>query len=449
MPAKRVKISQLDTSQKLIDGEDIISDLPRNIIDCILGKMPIRDAVRTSVLSKKWTLYYSTIPELEFDDKFSKELQNFAISQKKLRILSEVELEHKYHLDEIVTRFLMFHPGRIEKFKVFVPNFKSTRAPNVSKWIRKLSQKNIKKLTLEYKKDIVSHKLSSYFFSCLDLTNLKLRNLHLSHHPPNFKGFLYLYQLELIGVHFVNDYFEYFLSSCPVLQKLVLYGCSGVHHFNISGSKLQRLFIKVDDDFQSISLENVPNLTEVSITLDKVVLGLENNPKSDLVLDSLPSLEILRLNGKFLQLLAETLVPPILSTSLDSLKIIELKGVDFMSFDEISFVVFLIRSAPNLQELRIEASTVELNQEQVSGYLKRLHCTMGKLRLVKLTNISSFVPEFEFIQFLLFSSPSLVTMSIVEHPELELVEALIITKRLLQLRLSSAVSIDFSSDCKT
>ncbi|KAG5603687.1 hypothetical protein H5410_025179 [Solanum commersonii] len=35
-------------------------------------------------------------------------------------------------------------------------------------------------------------------------------------------------------------------------------------------------------------------------------------------------------------------------------------------------------------------------------------------------------------------SPSLVTMSIVEHPELEPVEALRITKRLLQLRLSSA-----------
>ncbi|KAG5603688.1 hypothetical protein H5410_025180 [Solanum commersonii] len=288
MPAKRVKISQSDTSQKLIDGEDIISDLPRNIIDCILGKMPIRDAVRTSVLSKKWTLYYSTIPELEFDDKFSKELQNFAIAQKKVRILSEVELEHKYQLDEIVTRFLMFH------------------------YLFQISNQQ----------GLLIHKLSLYFFSCLDLTNLKLRNLHLSHHPPNFKGFLYLYQLELIGVHFVNDYFECFLSSCPVLQKLVLYGCSGVHHFNISGSKLQRLFIKVDDDFQSISLENVPNLTEVSITLDKVVLGLENNPKSDLVLDSL---EILRLNGKFLQLLAETLVPPILSTSLDSLKIIELK----------------------------------------------------------------------------------------------------------------------------
>ncbi|XP_060215834.1 F-box/FBD/LRR-repeat protein At1g13570-like [Lycium barbarum] len=300
----------------------------------------------------------------------------------------------------------MFHPGRIEKFKVFVPNFKSTRVPNINKWIRKLSQKTIKKLALGYKKQTVGHKLPPYFFSCLDLTYLKLRNFHFSPAQPEFKGFLYLDQLELFGVHFVNDCFESFLSSCPVLQRLVLHGCSGVHYFNIGGSKLQQLFVKVDDDFKSISLENAPNLTEVSVTLDKVVIGLEGNPKFGLVniVDGLSRVEILRLNGKFLQLLAEPPVLPILSTSLDSLNIIELKGVNFMNFDEISAVVCLIRSASNLHELHIEASTVELNQEQVSGYLKLLNCTkfpLGKLHLVKLTNISSFVPEFEFIRFLL------------------------------------------------
>ncbi|MCD7466291.1 hypothetical protein HAX54_002854, partial [Datura stramonium] len=94
------------------------------------------------------------------------------------------------------------------------------------------------------------------------------------------------------------------------------------------------------------------------------------------------------------------------------------------------------------------ASTVELNQEEVSGYLELLDCTMfplSKLHLVKFTNISSFIPEFEFIRFLLFSSPSLATMSIVEHPELESLEVLRITRKLLQLRVSSTVSIDFSS----
>ncbi|KAK4357675.1 hypothetical protein RND71_023285 [Anisodus tanguticus] len=418
MPPKCIKISQSDTSQESIADEDIISDLPRNVIDCILGKMPIREAVRTSVLSEKWRFYYLTIAELIFDDNFCKQLQKFALVQNKCHILSEYELELKYQFDEIITRSLLLHPGRIEKFTVCVPNFNSTRVPNVNKWIQYLSRKNIKKLTLEYKKkDTVRHKLPPCFFSCLDLTYLKLRNFSFSPPSPEFKGFLYLDQLVLLGVHLVSNCFESFVSSCPVLQSIVLRGCSGVHHFSITGSKLQRLCIKADDELESISLENAPNLTEVSVTLDKVVIGLESNPNSDMVkfVDGLPRVEILRLNGKFLQLLAQTPVPPILSTSPVSLKIIELKGVNFTNFDEISAVVCLIRSAPNLQELHIEASTIELNQEQVSGCLKLLDCTafpLSKLHLVKLTNISSFVPEFKFIQFLLFSSPSLATMSI-------------------------------------
>nr|XP_016480293.1 PREDICTED: F-box/FBD/LRR-repeat protein At1g13570-like [Nicotiana tabacum] len=424
--------------------------------------MPIREAVRTSVLSKKWRFYYLTIPELVFDDQFCKELQDYAATQKKLRILSEYELELKYQFDEIVTKSLMLHPGRIVTFKACIPSFNSTKGPNVNKWILYLSRKNIKKLNLEYpKKDIVRHKLPPYFFSCLDLTYLKLRNFDVSPPPPECKGFLYLDQLVLIGIYFANNCFESILSGCPVLQRLELHLCPGIRHVNISGCKLKRLRIKAYDKFESISLENAPNLTEVSVMLDrivtdsdKVVIGLEANPNSDLVkfVDSCPRVELLCLNGKFLQLLAQTPVPPKLSTSPDSLKILEFKGVNFMNFDEISAVVCLIRSAPNLQELYIEASTVKLNQEQVSGYLKLLDCStfpLSKLHLVKLTNISAFDPEFEFIRFILFSSPSLATMSILQHPQLEVAEALEITKKLLLFRLSSAVSIEFSSDSKT
>ncbi|PHT48499.1 hypothetical protein CQW23_12707 [Capsicum baccatum] len=138
----------------------------------------------------------------------------------------------------------------------------------------------------------------------------------------------------------------------------MLHRCSGVHHFNTSGSKLERFSMKVDD-YKPISLENAPNLTEVSVMLDKVVLGTEH----DLLkfLDGLSSVEILHLNSKFLHgmllllsgglsktvssisskivLLGEILVPPILSTSPDSLKIIYFKGVSFMNFDEINPVV--------------------------------------------------------------------------------------------------------------
>ncbi|XP_009783981.1 F-box/FBD/LRR-repeat protein At1g13570-like [Nicotiana sylvestris] len=257
--------------------------------------MPIRDAIRTSVLSKKWRLNYLTIPQLVFDDQFCKELVDSANKKKTQKFFN-------YQLNETVTNSLMLHPGRIERFKVCIPKFSTVGYPNVNKWMLYLSTKNIKKLTLEYKKNFVRHKLPPYFFSCLDLTYLKLRNFDFSP-PPEFKGFLYLEKLVFFGVHLANNCFESFLSSCPLLQKLHVSACSGVRHFNIIGSKLKVLSIKADDKFESISLENAPNLTKVTVALERAVIGLEDNPIANLGKfgDCLAKVKLLRLNGKFLQ----------------------------------------------------------------------------------------------------------------------------------------------------
>uniref|UniRef100_A0A1S3ZDD3 F-box/FBD/LRR-repeat protein At1g13570-like n=1 Tax=Nicotiana tabacum TaxID=4097 RepID=A0A1S3ZDD3_TOBAC len=297
MSPHRSKIKQSDTSQESIDDDDIISDLPGNVIDCILGKMPIRDAIRTSILSKKWRLNYSTIPQLVFDDQFCKELVDFA-NKKCAPEFSEYEL--KYHLEEIISKSLMLHPGRIEKFKVCIPNFTTTSVPDVNKWILYLSRKNIKTISLKYMTSIVHHKLPPYFFSCLHLTYLKLLNIHISPPPPEFKGFLNLYKVLLSRVHFGSNCLESFLCSCPVLRALELYWCSGIRHFNISGSKLKKLRIKAYDKFKSISLENAPNLNEVSVMLERVVIG---NPNSDLVkfVGSLPKVKTIRVNGMCLK----------------------------------------------------------------------------------------------------------------------------------------------------
>ena len=50
-------------------GPDLISDLPQSIIESILVQLPIRDAVRTSILSSKWRYKWASITRLVFDDK--------------------------------------------------------------------------------------------------------------------------------------------------------------------------------------------------------------------------------------------------------------------------------------------------------------------------------------------------------------------------------------------
>ncbi|XP_071704846.1 F-box/FBD/LRR-repeat protein At1g13570-like [Rutidosis leptorrhynchoides] len=53
---------------------DIISGLPQNILETILCLVPIRDAVRSSILSKKWRYNWNKIPKLVFneEDMFNK-----------------------------------------------------------------------------------------------------------------------------------------------------------------------------------------------------------------------------------------------------------------------------------------------------------------------------------------------------------------------------------------
>ncbi|KAI8527429.1 hypothetical protein RHMOL_Rhmol12G0074900 [Rhododendron molle] len=49
---------------------DIISNLPSTVTENILKGLPLRDAVRTSVLSSKWRYKWVTLPQMVFDNKF-------------------------------------------------------------------------------------------------------------------------------------------------------------------------------------------------------------------------------------------------------------------------------------------------------------------------------------------------------------------------------------------
>ncbi|XXG79109.1 hypothetical protein AAC387_Pa09g0254 [Persea americana] len=47
----------------------MISNLPEDVMSSILALVPIRDAVRTSILSKEWRYKWVTIPDVVFNGK--------------------------------------------------------------------------------------------------------------------------------------------------------------------------------------------------------------------------------------------------------------------------------------------------------------------------------------------------------------------------------------------
>lgn len=59
---------KLPKRKKMINDEDTMSKLPEPLISRILSFLPTKDAVRTSVLSKKWLFRWTFITRLDLDD---------------------------------------------------------------------------------------------------------------------------------------------------------------------------------------------------------------------------------------------------------------------------------------------------------------------------------------------------------------------------------------------
>ncbi|KAG5532606.1 hypothetical protein RHGRI_027037 [Rhododendron griersonianum] len=400
---------KLDTGT---DGNlDLISDLPSHIINSILSRLPIRDAGRTSALSRKWRGYWATVQHLDFGHQFYQTME--VAAGKKPYGYRQYQLKYEY--ERIIEKIFSLHRGPLVKVNLYIPKFdtRDNRIPDIDQWIARLSGNNIKELTLTYE-NRERHLLPRCFFSCLDLTHLELHNIVLKP-PPDFKGFRSLVALKFIRVKFKGNMFESLMCGSPLLQKLILINSPGIDHFKVSAPNLESLCFQATSVFKTICFENVPKLTDVSIsTMDTEA---DHSAKSSTLLEflgSLPKLTRLSVNGKFLKFLAGDTLPQELPTAAEGLSYLKLNSLDFANFDEISCALCLIRNTPNLKELQIKACTTTAKPPKW-GYMEvedHFGCTLDGLRVVKMELIKGFKPEQELVQYLLSNSPFLGKMSI-------------------------------------
>jgi len=191
---------------------DRISCLPGHIIDQILSLMPIKEAVRTSVLYSSWRNKWYTLPNLVFDmhcvsDAAS--LYHLVFNIKFLRIVDHV---------------LLLHIGSINKF--VLSNFRSddirvSHVTDIDRWILHLSKRSIKEIVLQvWLED--RYKIPWCLFSCQTLRHLTLCHCWLKP-PATFEGFKNLESLHLEEVTVAQDDFENMISGCPLLEHLTLF----------------------------------------------------------------------------------------------------------------------------------------------------------------------------------------------------------------------------------
>ncbi|XP_071735687.1 F-box/FBD/LRR-repeat protein At1g13570-like [Rutidosis leptorrhynchoides] len=186
---------------------DIISSLPQNIIETILTLMPIRDALRTSILSKKWRYSWMTMPKLVFDNNL-------------VRAISGTGILLKYKLVNAIFHVLLLHSGpTILKFELSVN--KLGMETEFDQIILFLSRRiNVKCLIIENNSD-PCYKLPTSFFLIKGLESLEL--FCCDFEPPlTFNGFNKLRDVYFEDVRVTAEVLQNFLSSCPLLEEVFL-----------------------------------------------------------------------------------------------------------------------------------------------------------------------------------------------------------------------------------
>jgi hypothetical protein len=270
---------------------DRISCLPDRVIDQILSCLPIKEAVRTSILSSKWSNKWYTLPNLVFDKHCISDAATqdpSVINNKFLRIVDHV---------------LLLHNGPINKFLIhdYYCNLISLSSmTDIQRWIIHLTRRSIKEFVLHIWLE-ERYTMPWCLFSCQSLHHLELKCCLLK--PPTaFEGFKNLKSLALSHITMTQNSFENMISNSPFLEKLMLFNLDGFSQINIHGPTLKVADISTSA-FEDISFENTFRLVELTLYLHRCHLGRLRGCSSNLLrfFIHLPHIQSLEIHHYFLE----------------------------------------------------------------------------------------------------------------------------------------------------
>ncbi|XP_017244576.1 F-box/FBD/LRR-repeat protein At1g13570 [Daucus carota subsp. sativus] len=419
--------------------KDRISELPRNVQETILCFLPIEEAVRTSILSKNWRHCWTTMPHLIFDGGFYERMVD------KLGYHSCTELM-AYRCVSVINKTILLHRGPVLKFSLSIPGSECDAQifhDYIDQWIPVLSSKGMKELMLE---DLRLQEDTSYHFSSLDLTYLRLLSVWFPY-KPKFGRFAYLTNLELVDAtsHFGQDVFD-----CPVLEKLTLILCPGLYHSNFRApnlSCLRQIYREINSEIPYVGLDNLKDYSFMLLQPGPLLAKTSNVVK---YLGGLHKIEKFSIAREFVQYLADGGCPNRLSTLLCYLKTLYVSDINFTHLPEVSCLLCMIRSAPNLCKLYLLARYCDNCSEKDCYCEKDLEyyqiedsedCTTTcHLEVVTFSYFKGLKAELELVKFILAHSPLLKTMYIHRSESIKSDVALTMTEEILQYPRASTIA---------
>ncbi|KAJ4833843.1 hypothetical protein Tsubulata_015571 [Turnera subulata] len=410
--------SRSTRSRKQIDNLDRISNLPDNVIDCILSKLPIQDAIDTSLLSKtwqdKWMLSTSSLVFDDLDIHFSGSCDHH---------YGDDDDDCKYCFTKFVNSALFLHHGPINRFVVRAQTITSRK--KLRKWITHLSMKHVEDFQLVLGVTHKDHELPPRFYTFHHLTRLELRNLVMPNLPPDFDGFKSLTTMDLNSVEIASRSLERLIFLCPQLKTLKLIYVS-LDYLCINAPKLESFeFI---GSFKSAWFESTPSLVMLCVRLYDGVLPEARWVHStynrcidlDQNMEFLSGIHTFDAGMQFLKFLVAASPPKqVPAATLNSLVRLQLSRFKLHDLAAVETALFLIRSSPNLQFLKVSLRRSHgrdnPSSTPVVQFLEEAKCSLSlpKLSQAMLQWFSGTEPEMELLKIILACSPWLQEMAIV------------------------------------
>ncbi|CAH9103660.1 unnamed protein product [Cuscuta europaea] len=413
---------------------DIISNLPECLRMAILTCLPLLEAVRTSVLSSNWKYTWTKLSHIKLDDTLWPER---SVSEDSAFLTCVRGIFH----------IVLNHEGPINQVTIALSKLKD--CPEIDNLLLILSKSDVEVLTLDIQADRCL--LPSSFFRCKNLKHVALYSYQV-HLPPNFTGFNQLITLKMNLVSIGSEQLASLVSSCPLLEHLRLKTSSTYTYESLEIHAPKLKHFKFLSRIKDICFKNSPVLKEVWV-VDCMMIGQHSISGYSKVVEffgSLPALQLICVDYSFTKCIASGGVPARPSLTAVHLDAVRLSGFCLEKTVGMAFVLFLLRIAPNLQDITIfladshdavfaQSPLHSLDVEEYSDV------KLDKLRMVNLRRFTGARNQMRLAKLLLIKSPVLKKMIIKANTKVCTEKQLLILKELVRFpRPSQMAEIDYS-----